>query len=714
MEKQMTISKLNIFEKLKWKFQYRDLDKICGQHTALVTSLLKNSDIQSQYKNNKEEILSTLKRTKDELPNRLNEVVDALLNVLSNEVTPDTKNELNASLDEMLNNVNVMLNIKGFGGDVNEYIVNQVTAKDLTQINMSNRLRSLLPLNDYSEDTKRKYPLNILQKLLPISDKDLNSIDSFTITNAVKNNIPAKEIQSYIQLQRNQLFRTESDVKLFLQRNMQFSSFFLEYNQKYHNHFPSYEIEDYFPDTRNMSIKEEMYKLRKSPEFYRTLRDKWFDYRLEQTPDLKFKKGIIEKKYFNMDYSNIEEILQDGKIGNFSKETQSTINAIKHINDIKDINSLMTIDKQLEQIRDTINIGKPFDEVYNFYAGRLLDGTFKVEEFSGERSSIEYDGKNIDILKLTGEDYKGVIHCLGGRAPGSINLTNEKARDTLPFYENPSLFTTLQQGSSLLSSSIQKDDQMAFFSLLPDTLFVGLELDEKNILSYSNGDAATPTSSVEYSKNIEKVQNSKVSSFFANHYDELVSSRYKQTDQLDLIDKNDRIPPKYLLTFKRKGDRPFNLLPSMNYNNLNDKNTKRLLHFASEYNIPIVEMDTEAYENKFKQKYDQLKQKVQEGLEDITPDDLYNLSNYKSSIEFFNDNFSNQPGLDVLLDILPNLNLTEKNAHTMYDVIKAYTDINSNYLRNGLANLSDTDRNLVTDKLKEINDLFDKSSEIEY
>ena len=50
MEKQMTVSKLNILEKIRWKIQYRELDKLCGQYSRIANLLMKDKNIQFEYK----------------------------------------------------------------------------------------------------------------------------------------------------------------------------------------------------------------------------------------------------------------------------------------------------------------------------------------------------------------------------------------------------------------------------------------------------------------------------------------------------------------------------------------------------------------------------------------------------------------------------------------------------------------------------------------
>ena len=148
METQMTTSELNIFEKLKWKFKYRNLDKICGKNDRLMRILLKDTSVQQQYEKNKQEILTILKRTQKEVPEKLEDVVGAVVSSLAYE-----ENNATSPLHETLSNVEVMLNIKDFEGEASDYIVNQVTEQDLKTLGFSTNLMQLNKLNSYDENT---------------------------------------------------------------------------------------------------------------------------------------------------------------------------------------------------------------------------------------------------------------------------------------------------------------------------------------------------------------------------------------------------------------------------------------------------------------------------------------------------------------------------------------------------------------------------------
>ena len=284
MEKQMTVSKLNILEKIRWKIQYRELDKLCGQYSRIANLLMKDKNIQFEYKKNKKKILSVLKESKKAIPNKFEPIINAIFDALPNQITFDEENYPQNLLDNIFSNVRHMLEIKGLGGKVNEHIVNSVTQQDLTERDFSSTLISLTE-NKYSEETIENYPIDILKKITNISDNDLREMSATVgrrdyIINAVKNGISSDNIKSYVDLHHHPINNYE--IESFLEKNMQFSSFFLKWAEKNGNDLPSsYLIEQFLPYTKNMNVKIAMKKMNETPEFYRDLRDKWFDFKIE-------------------------------------------------------------------------------------------------------------------------------------------------------------------------------------------------------------------------------------------------------------------------------------------------------------------------------------------------------------------------------------------------------------------------------------------------
>ena len=78
-------------------------------------------------------------------------------------------------------------------------------------------------------------------------------------------------------------------------------------------------------------------------------------------------KIYILKKYFNINYSDIERIIEDKKQGMFSDETQKIIKYITKINAIEDITDLIRINNEIGKWNIGIKLGAVYDELYNYY-----------------------------------------------------------------------------------------------------------------------------------------------------------------------------------------------------------------------------------------------------------------------------------------------------------------------------------------------------------
>ena len=268
--------------------------------------------------------------------------------------------------------------------------------------------------------------------------------------------------------------------------------------------------------------------------------------------------------------------------------------------------------------------------------------------------------------------------------------------------DDPLSFATLQGGSSRLSLSTISDDNMQFMSPAKDVIYLGFEPKPENVLRYGPGDGGTPINQAEYEKSISNVTTPRTQgkgTFWDAMYDELLVSRYQQSDAPNkFIQKDNRILPNYILTFKKSGLYT-NILPSINYNNLHDKYTERILKYASTYNIPILEMDADAYKKKFEEKYNQVKQKIQEGNEKVGKSDFNNLANYYRSIKYFGD----FPGLvsetEILVDLLRDLNLTDKNITAVNGVLEEKDGVWKS-IGYEVDNLPEEEKDIVKNKLR--------------
>ena len=65
MDKQLDKSKVNFFEKMMWKIQYRDLYKNFGDNILIMKTLLHDKSVREVYVKNKSEINSLLNRSEE-------------------------------------------------------------------------------------------------------------------------------------------------------------------------------------------------------------------------------------------------------------------------------------------------------------------------------------------------------------------------------------------------------------------------------------------------------------------------------------------------------------------------------------------------------------------------------------------------------------------------------------------------------------------------
>ena len=415
-----------------------------------------------------------------------------------------SSDENSANILEVLHNLEFMLSLKKGGLSISEDLDlrNVMTDKEIEEYkkNLSakkiifNQLNvedcknkyfkhDVLPLFKYSEKTLKKYTIMILKKLSFISEEDFNLLNEMQINNIIKannQNIDNSVIYNYIQIcEKNRITFTFDSTKIvnFLGDNMEYSDFFAKYIEKYKG-FPSSDtIHELFDQTRSMTDKSIMLNLHMDESYYSELRNKFIDFEIEEelAKGINYEtkdhvKDLISKKYFNIKYSDIESIIESGKQEIFSENTQKIMKYVNKIQRINDIGELIRINKEIAKRDVNIDIGKTFDEIYEYYAREKLDGCFNPKEFTGEKQKILYKGKEVEILKLQWEDYRGNVHVLGARAPGAKNLTEDEIENKAR-YDNPLLFSTLEGYSSNLSLSTERDDAMAFFHLIEVVLF---------------------------------------------------------------------------------------------------------------------------------------------------------------------------------------------------------------------------------------------------
>lgn len=677
-------SKINLLDKIKWKIKYRELNSILVKDTPLMRGILKNKLIEDEYSKNKEEIANILKKISKQIPDKKEKIEEIIVQTLYKDALKEKfpNNEVDVSvtnISDIIHNLSFMLNVRGLNKE-GKIIYDKLTIEDCKNKYME---LETLPLLGYSEKTLKKYPFDFLKKISNIiSESDLErmkSLDVESIMSAIRKDVDTSAISDFIQVckyEKEYPSWIAVDKLNFLRDNMQYSKFFSEFIKKYERFPLNEEIHELFADTRNMDVKEKMMELHGNMEYYSELRNKYFDFEITERLNnngpyqLSYVKDFITQKYFNIKYYDIKKIVENNKEKSFSEDAQKIIMYVNKIQNFNDIHALNKINKEIEQRNIGIDIGKVFDEIYNHYAMGKLEGCFKPEEFLGEWQTIKYKDKDVQILKLQGEDFRGNVHVLGLRKPGGKYMHSDEERRNEAKDSNPLLFSMLEGYSSNLSLSTVRDDSMAFFSLQKYNVVLGFSnLKPENVLRYFYGDGATPIEDMNYNKEIQNVTN-EISYDNKFDYDELLVSRYEDTNKIRAFRKNEkRILPDYILTFKGENTKSYSK-PSLNYDDLDEVYTKRILEYATTYNIPIVEMDTEKYLEKYLEKYDELFQKMKNGEEKLEMKDFKALERYRRSKSFYEDKDSRISKKMIFLEIVNDLNITQENSDTIKKIIE--------------------------------------------
>lgn len=697
-------NKLNILDKLTWRIKFRELSSILGKNSKFAKTFMKNTLIQEQYNEHKDSILDLLRKAQTEAPEKLEDISQILIQTMQkayerkyfdDKVQDENSNYINSKelIKCVINNINFSLDIRKLSS-VAENVADQLTSEDYENKYLESEI---VPVCLLSERIHSKYPLDVLRKIHFLGEEQLSacSYDCIEVAiNAIRSGMEISEVASYIQIFNNKNIRPSFDSRNFLKDNMEFSSFFLAYADKY-GYLPEYDnIEHSYSGTLDMNAAEKMSELYQFD--YKKIRYAWFDYRIQkemERSNLSGVRGCIEEKYFGMNYGDISEIIKGNKGNTFSTETQEIFELISKIEKLNGIDDFRKANTILQRKYENIDIGKSYKEVFDFYAQDKLNGVFNPKDFKGEKSEILYKGHKIPILKLKGEDYKGIIHAVGRRKPGSINVLTVEEN---PLMDNPALLRGLEGKSANISMSVEYDFAMDFFQIGEDTIYLGFSnLKPENVLQYTPGDGVTSTGLTNYNKRIENI-NTNIRDDNKG-YDELLVGRFSQTEvPYELIDKDDRVLPDYILTFSGMAN-----APKINYENPYDKTTSRLLNYAIEYNIPIVEMDGQEYLKKYNKKYIEKLERIQSGELTINKDDFTELANFYRMCTFYSygtPSIKNRE--DIFVECIEKTNLTEKNADAIRETIQEYDYCNYyNWEIEAIANLPSEKRDLVAKKM---------------
>lgn len=556
-----------------------------------------------------------------------------------------------------------------------EALFDKLSLQECRNKYMQEKMNTLL---EYDERILIKYPLETLEKLSFIPGSRLNILtdeEIGCILKAIDENIEHSKIISYINICKRIQYKTT--IKSLVMENMEFCDFFDKYYEKYNKLPSNSEIEDLFKYTRKNSTKKMMLDLHMGDEYYSKLRDSYFDLRIEETAQSGLKDSMsyyITQKYFNIDYSDIERIIKDKKQSMFSNETQKIIKYITKIKNIENITDLIRINKEIGKRNIGMDLGAVYDELYNYYAKEKVEGCFNPKDFKGKKKTILFEGKKVQILMLQGEDFKGIIHTTGIRTNSNGNIEYDNPNTYEVEKDDPMKFATLRGPSDYLSLSTERDDAMAFFDDTKVAIWFGFSnIKPENILRYSPSDGGTPVNNGYYDKVIKNVKEEvSYEREGGMAYDEIQASRYDDMDNIEEVkDYEKRILPNYLLILKGSDN-----MPHLNYDNIEDKYTRRILRYAVAYHIPIVEMDGEKYLEKFQKKYDNVLEKLKSGKEKFEMKDFMDMSRYRRSIEFYKkvgvaDDITIPK---VFVEIMGDLNITKENREAVKQFIEMYND----------------------------------------
>ena len=523
MKNELKESKISLLDKIKWRIKYRELSSVLGSDTPLMRGIIKNKTIEEEYQEHKSDIIDYLKRIKEKMPDKMEDAENIMVQTIYDDymrsafqsnrteesmIKPINAYEIDesvANFSKLLNNLDYMLWIgdKDKNQDENrtkfkEALFDKLSLQECRNKYMQVKMNALL---EYDKRILTKYPLETLEKLSFIPGNRLNILTDEQIgciLKAIDENIEHSKIFSYMNIRER--IQYETTIKPLVMKNMEFSDFFDKYYEKYNGMPDDDELENLFKYTRSNSARKIMLDLPMGDEYYSKLRDSYFDFKIENEARSGIKESsmndYITKKYFNIKYSDIERIIKDKKQGLFSDETQKILKYITKINAIGDITDLIRINKEIGKRNIGIDLGAVYDELYNYYAKEKVEDCFNPKDFNGKKKTILFEGKEVQILMLQGEDFKGIIHAKGTRKNNDGFVVHIKSIESEKEAENeePSDFMRKKVGSDTMSVSVEKDDSMGFFGgCFRYSLLLGFSnVKPENVLRYGTGDDANP------------------------------------------------------------------------------------------------------------------------------------------------------------------------------------------------------------------------------
>lgn len=562
------VPKISILSKIKWRLLYKECYKRFGYDVSKINLLLNNKEISRFYKNNKNTIYNLLEKyeqtvssdsselfnvilqsaqrgTSDKIISKIENYIAEINNIKADKyfsIDGDNivKTEQNEFLDFLKKNI-IELKIDDLEKDDDQNIIQLHKgkiefAKKLQEAYGEDASRVITQYNSWIDKLNSKNITNnpffktLIERTKIFCKSKVQ--EGANIENIEKNVNTVCKIYPWCNINygenvRNLITENIEDIEFFLNDNyLFFNEEFLESN-----------------DALNYIIHEKKNPIEKAIN----IRKRFFDARIKderQNGNLEKVKELVCKKYFGVSESDLPK-----QIEGLSEKTRKAINCIRKINNS---NTYETIDK-IMNLLDTSEF-QQFDntvvnEISNEFKNEFRRQIFNVNDRQ-PTSYVEYRGKQIPIITLKGEDFRGVIHAAS----------------------DPNKIEKFEGASGHLCTSEQSDRAYNFFNR-------GLKVGFSNLTNeelYEN----IGTSGMGTGRGTSKKEKMYLEtlSFKIDAVEE--TSETGNINEIDIKPKK----PDYIFSFNKKQD-------------------VQELEIASRLGIPIVTMDMDSYQLKYESLY---------------------------------------------------------------------------------------------------------------
>ena len=572
MDKQLDKSKVNFFEKMMWKIQYRDLYKNFGDNILIMKTLLHDKSVREVYVKNKSEINSLLNRSEEnffEYKEKIFEILiysiqlgklDIVKNNISNifilrsglENGNKTKkileNDFEKKIDEDIHAAESSLAV---------YLENTFKNKDmkiLTGHIYQNEIGEKIKEIQESRETKEHWLEHIKRAEDKIKNYQLSTEDEKIYMDGVKNGKLESSLQAFLQLRNNKNYEGPVDLRVrnIIRKNMEYSEYFLA-NFSNSNCYESMLCINNAINKTNMTITDII-------AARGAYIDTYIDDKINEN-NIAESKRYMQLKYIGIPYDFLPS---DDQVSN--KGTKRALEIARIIEQTESMEELKKIKRNLDARKYFIE-ASCLAEIVDIGKKERTENVFNVKDYQQDKNDfIEYQGKKIQVINLKGEDYKGFIHVCTNM---SFNDAEDKKEAFLKKL-NCNLCTTCAQDDHMYMACRGDFDSSTIFGYGSDI----------EIFQFSSADIG----SVPMSQKREKEK------FYPNVYRAVFNGKQEYWNEpIDIYEDHYneaniyKKPPEYILSMGQISEK--------------DK------EWAAAFEIPIVRMDEREYAEKFDNKY---------------------------------------------------------------------------------------------------------------